>query len=113
MSIGGLLVFFDPSIAQIVMGLLFAVLWFGIFCKLCQFKSQMLNLINDACGVSIILALIGALSIRATQNAQGLMGVSKSVVSGLPDFSTAFPVAILFVVFISFATPRRRRRVYQ
>ena len=73
MSIGGLLVFFDPSIAQIVMGLLFAVLWFGIFCKLSQFTSQMLNLINDACSVSIILALIGALSIRATQNAQGLM----------------------------------------
>ena len=100
MSIGGLLVFFEPSIAQVVMGILFAVSWALIFCRLWQFTSPLLNLINDACSLSIILTLLGALSLRATQNAQGLMGVSKSVVSGLLIFSTAFPVAILFVVFI-------------
>ena len=100
MSIGGLLVFFEPSVAQIVMGLVFAMSWALLFSAVRQFTSQLLNLINDSCSVSIMLALIGALSLRATENAPDLMGVSKSVVSGLLIFSTAFPVAILLVVFI-------------
>jgi hypothetical protein len=110
MTIGGLLVFFEPSVAQTVLGFLFAVSWGVLFSAVRPFTSHLLNGINDTCSISIIVALLGALSLRATENAQDLMGVSKSVVNGLLIFSTAFPVAILFIVLIVTAAEKALER---
>jgi hypothetical protein len=95
----GLLVFLDPSYAQLLYGIVIAFFWCVVFALLSPFASTAENLVNTSINFCTVLIMMGALSLKLdTSNEQGLAG---DLTAGLLWSCTLLPICALVLAIIA------------
>ena len=100
-SVAGILAFMEPSYAQLLYGIVFAVFWSILFAALQPFRTLLENLTHTLIQFCMVLILIGALSLKLQASDEGdETGLASNAVVALLWSCSFMPwIAVIFAAF--------------
>ena len=98
-TVAGLLVFLEPSFAQMLYAIIIAFFWCVVFALLAPFPSTAENLVDTAINCCTVLLLIGGLSLKLDTSEEE--GFSRALTDGLLWACAVLPIVALVGAIIA------------